>query len=105
MFTEERNTAEAGLDFRHAEGRAGERDFAGHGMFESEQLRSRDFYQSVDHPAMGEITLPGPPFRMSEDESRPGRAPSLGEHNEELYCEEMGLSRRDLARLRAARVV
>ena len=73
-------------------------------LFESEQLRSRDVYQRVAHPAAGEITLPGPPFRMSEIE-RPARAPLLGEHNEELYCDEMGLSRRDLARLRAARVV
>ena len=73
-------------------------------LFESEQLRSRDVYQRVAHPEAGEITLPGPPFRMSEVE-RPARAPLLGEHNEELYCDEMGLSRRDLARLRAARVV
>ena len=73
-------------------------------LFESEQLRSRDVYQRVAHPEAGEITLPGPPFRMSEIE-RPARAPLLGEHNEELYCDEMGLSRRDLARLRAARVV
>ena len=73
-------------------------------LFESEQLRSRDVFQRVAHPAAGEITLPGPPFRMLEVE-RPARAPLLGEHNEELYCDEMGLSRRDLARLRAARVV
>ena len=73
-------------------------------LFESEQLRSRDVYQRVAHPEAGEITLPGPPFRMSEVE-RPARASLLGEHNEELYCDEMGLSRRDVARLRAARVV
>ena len=73
-------------------------------LFESEQLRSRDVFQRVAHPAAGEITLPGPPFRMLEVE-RPARAPLLGEHNEELYCDELGLSRRDLARLRAARVV
>ena len=73
-------------------------------LFESEQLRSRDVYQRVAHPEASEITLPGPPFRMSEVE-RPARASLLGEHNEELYCDEMGLSRRDLARLRAARVV
>ena len=55
MFTEERNTAEAGLDFRHAEGRAGERDFAGHGMFESleevaraELLRLEQIADGVD---------------------------------------------------------
>src|SRR5438552_733341 len=74
-------------------------------LFESEQLRSRDFFQRLEHPVSGEITLPGPPFRMSEVQSRLGRVPLLGEHNEQLYCEEMGLSRRDLARLRAAEVI
>ena len=74
-------------------------------LFESEQLRSRDFFQRVEHPMAGDITLPGPPFGMSEVETRTGRAPLLGEHNQELYCEEMGLSRRDLARLRATAVV
>jgi len=39
---------------------------------------------------------------VSEVERPAERAPLLGEHNEALYCEEMGLSRRDLARLRAA---
>jgi crotonobetainyl-CoA:carnitine CoA-transferase CaiB-like acyl-CoA transferase len=32
-------------------------------------------------------------------------APLLGEHNTAVYCEEMGLSREDLVRLRAAGVV
>jgi crotonobetainyl-CoA:carnitine CoA-transferase CaiB-like acyl-CoA transferase len=74
-------------------------------LFESSQLRSRDYFQQVKHPLVGEITLPGPPFRMSDVNSCAGRAPLLGEHNEELYCGEMGLSRRHLARLRAAGVV
>jgi hypothetical protein len=33
------------------------------------------------------------------------RAPLLGEHNREMYCEEMGLSGRELSHLRAAGVV
>jgi crotonobetainyl-CoA:carnitine CoA-transferase CaiB-like acyl-CoA transferase len=74
-------------------------------LFGSEQLYSRDYFQRVEHPTGGEQTLPGPPFRMSGGASRAARAPLLGEHNEELYCDEMGLSRRDLARLRAARAV
>jgi len=73
-----------------------------HDLFESEQLRSREFFQQVEHPAAGGITLPGPPFRMCDVEPFSGHAPLLGEHNEQLYCDELGLSRRDLARLRAS---
>jgi CoA:oxalate CoA-transferase len=74
-------------------------------LLDSEQLRARDFFQTVDHPVAGEHTQPGAPFRMSNVDWRAGCAPLLGEHNEEVYCEEMGLSRRDLSRLRAAGVV
>ena len=74
-------------------------------LLASEQLLSRDFFQPVDHPVAGEHTHPGAPFRMSSVEWRTARAPLLGEHNEELYCDEMGLPRRDIARLRAAGVI
>jgi crotonobetainyl-CoA:carnitine CoA-transferase CaiB-like acyl-CoA transferase len=74
-------------------------------LLDSGQLRSRDFFQTSDHPVAGEHTQAGPPFRMSSVDWRPGRAPLLGEHNEEVYCEEMGLSRRDLTRLCAAGIV
>jgi crotonobetainyl-CoA:carnitine CoA-transferase CaiB-like acyl-CoA transferase len=74
-------------------------------LLESEQLRSRDYFREVEHPLAGSLTYPGPPFRMSEVEWEPGRAPLLGEHNREVYCEEMGLSGRELAHLRAAGVV
>ena len=74
-------------------------------LLESEQLQARGYFREVEHPVAGALTYPGPPFRMSEVEWKEGRAPLLGEHNEELYCDEMGLSREDLARLRAAAVI
>ncbi len=74
-------------------------------LLESEQLRARGYFQEVDHPVAGRLTYPAAPFRMSNVEWRAGRAPLLGEHNREVYCDELGLSARELARLRAAGVV
>ncbi len=74
-------------------------------LFESPQLKERGFFRETDHPVAGTLTYPGPQFRMSEVEWTAGRAPLLGEHNTEVYCEEMGMSREDLLRLRAAGVV
>src|SRR3990172_3377584 len=74
-------------------------------LLESEQLRSRGYFQELEHPRAGSLTYPGPPFRMSEVAWEPGRAPLLGEHNREVYREEMGLSARELSQLRAAGVV
>ncbi len=73
-------------------------------LLESEQLRARGYFQEAEHPVAGRRTYPGPPFRMSEVQWRAGRAPLLGEHNREVYCEELGLSGGELARLRAAGV-
>ena len=74
-------------------------------VLSSEQLAARDYFETVDHPAAGELRYPGAPFRMTEVGWRTERAPLLGEHNEEFFCGEIGLSRRDLVRLRAAGVV
>jgi crotonobetainyl-CoA:carnitine CoA-transferase CaiB-like acyl-CoA transferase len=74
-------------------------------LLESRHLEERGFFQRVDHPVAGALTYPGPQFRMSEAEWRAGRAPLLGEHNVELYREEMGLSGEGMARLCAGGVI
>jgi crotonobetainyl-CoA:carnitine CoA-transferase CaiB-like acyl-CoA transferase len=54
----------------------------------------------------GSAAVPGDaPFLMSEVEWAAGSVPSPGEHNAEFYGEALGLSPRDLVRLRAAGVI
>lgn len=63
-----------------------------------EQLAARDYFDTVAHPALGEIRLPGAPFASSPelfDAARP--APRLGEHNEEVYLGELGNTPAELA--------
>jgi len=74
-------------------------------LMDSEHLKAREFFQRVEHPMAGELTYPGPQFRMSAVEWPAGRAPLLGEHNRELYCEEMRLTGAALVRLRASGVI
>jgi len=77
----------------------------------STQMRVRRYFQEVDHPVAGRRTYPGPPFRLTGGLPgdgwgwRAGRAPLLGEHNEEVFGGLLGLERPDLVRLRAAGVV
>jgi crotonobetainyl-CoA:carnitine CoA-transferase CaiB-like acyl-CoA transferase len=72
---------------------------------ESAQLGERGYFREVDHPVAGSLTYPGPPFRMGEAPWTSGRAPLLGEHNGEVYGEELALSGRELSLLRAAGVL
>ncbi len=71
----------------------------------SPQLAARGFFREVDQPDGGRRKVPGPPFLMSEAPWRAAAAPRLGEHNEEVLCQGLGLSKGELSRLRAAGVV
>jgi hypothetical protein len=60
------------------------------------QYEARGFFHEIGHPQAGTITYPGAPFRMSETPAEVRRAPLLGEHNDEVYIEALGLSQNHL---------
>src|SRR3990170_64809 len=67
-------------------------------QLEFPQLVAREFWQKVEHPELGaDLTYPGGFVRLSDGECRiRRRAPLIGEHNEGIYGEEIGLSKREL---------
>ncbi len=73
-------------------------------LAENPQLRHRDYFQRVHHGELGDtLTYPGPPVRLSATPWAIRRRPPLiGEHNEEVYGGELGLSKEELAALEAA---
>ncbi|MFH1382669.1 MAG: CoA transferase [Chloroflexota bacterium] len=67
------------------------------------QLQARNFWSNIEHEELGEtLVYPGSPFVLSG--RRPGlrRAPLIGEHNEDIYCGELGFSGRKISSLRRA---
>ena len=60
----------------------------------------------VDDPVIGKVKMPGIVPRMSES---PGRvdhlAPSLGQHNQDVYGELLGYDRGKLAALREEGII
>ena len=70
-------------------------------MADDPHLRDRGFYVEVEHPELGRaFTYPGTgaiyngsPWHISR------RAPLVGEHNEEILCGELGISRQELTAL------
>ena len=73
---------------------------------ESEQLKSRDYFQQVEHPELGtSFTYLGAPVLLSATPWRiGGRAPLLGEHNAEVFGE-LGLSEDELQDLSVKGVI
>jgi crotonobetainyl-CoA:carnitine CoA-transferase CaiB-like acyl-CoA transferase len=75
-------------------------------LFDCQQLRERDFFVAVDHPVAGRAEYPGMGPRLSGGDYEIRRpAPLLGQHNAEIYRDELGYSAQDLVVLRASGVI
>ncbi len=71
------------------------------------QLSMRSFFVPVEHPELG-ATLPyiGAPFRLSETPWKIAkRSPHIGEHNAEIYGNELGMDEQELILLRREGVI
>ncbi len=73
-------------------------------LLDDPHFRERDFWTEVDHPVAGRLPYPAAPFHLTETPARPGRAPLLGEHNQEIYGR-LGYCKKDLVRLRQGGVI
>jgi benzylsuccinate CoA-transferase BbsE subunit len=70
------------------------------------QLRERGFFVEVEHPRAGKLVMPGAPFRTARTPWRIARpAPGVGEHNDEVYGGELGLSGDERRALRERGVI
>ncbi len=66
------------------------------------QIKARDFFVKVKHPVIGEHRVPVPPFKLSRNSFNIRPAPRLGEHNDYVYRQLLGLSDSEFAELSAA---
>jgi crotonobetainyl-CoA:carnitine CoA-transferase CaiB-like acyl-CoA transferase len=70
------------------------------------QLKAREYFVEVDHPKTGKVLYPGAAFKLSES---PWKircpAPLLGQHNDEIYCGQLGYSKEDLVKLREGGII
>jgi crotonobetainyl-CoA:carnitine CoA-transferase CaiB-like acyl-CoA transferase len=73
---------------------------------ENAQARARGFFQELEHPLTGKTPYPSYPARF-DGHFAPWRrpAPSLGQHNDEVLTELLGLSEDELKELREAGVI
>jgi crotonobetainyl-CoA:carnitine CoA-transferase CaiB-like acyl-CoA transferase len=74
-------------------------------VFNWRQYHERGFWIEIDHPKTGPLTYARLPFIMSETPTGVGRAPLLGEHNEDIYINQLGYSRQELIQLKELNVV
>ena len=73
-------------------------------LMEDEQLKAKKFFVETEHPVMGKVTYPGAPFSLSKTPARTGKAPLLGEDNEEIF-NGLGYSKADLLTLKQQYII
>lgn len=75
-------------------------------LLNSQQLLERGFFVDIGRPDTGEIKAPGAPFKLERTPMRLNRrAPQLGEHNEQIYCNRIQISKKELVELKQAGVI
>jgi crotonobetainyl-CoA:carnitine CoA-transferase CaiB-like acyl-CoA transferase len=76
-------------------------------LLDDAHLHDRGFWKQVDHPELGrKFTYPGEPAIFNDSPWRLSRrAPLIGEHNVEIFCDELRLSRSELAVLAESHVI
>ncbi len=73
-------------------------------LLEDPQLKAREFFEVTTHPRLGETVCPGSPAKLSKTPWHSGRAPLLGEHNQEIYSQ-YGYTKQDIERWRTAKII
>jgi formyl-CoA transferase len=74
-------------------------------LIEDESLAANEMVVRVAHPDRGEFTTVGCPIKLSDSPVEIERPPLLGEHNEEIYANELGLEAAQLAELKSTGVI
>jgi crotonobetainyl-CoA:carnitine CoA-transferase CaiB-like acyl-CoA transferase len=70
------------------------------------QMKARHALQDVAHPGIGPLPLPVAPMRFSEERvAIRGRTPALGEHNETILSQLLGLAPEQIAALTSSGVL
>ncbi len=76
-------------------------------ILDNPQLKARDYYQTIQHPELvTPVTFLGPFAQLTAAPIEHRRfPPAIGEHNGDMYGDELGMQPADMARLRALGVI
>ena len=74
-------------------------------LIEDPQLEASGFWTELEHPQAGTLKYPLGIFYSEEVSPSNSPAPALGQHNQDIYCQELGFTREELVSLRANGII
>jgi benzylsuccinate CoA-transferase BbsF subunit len=80
--------------------------FSNEEIFSDPHFKAQELAVEVEHPSMGKQVVLGPPWRLSETPARITKsAPTIGENNEYVFGEILGMSGKEIARLMEEEII
>jgi benzylsuccinate CoA-transferase BbsF subunit len=80
--------------------------FSAEELFNDPHLKERELTTEIEHPVLGKQVVLTPPWKLSETPARIAKpAPLLGEHNDYVFGELLGLSKDEINRLVEDKVI
>ena len=75
-------------------------------VLENPQYLHRNYFVDVTHPIAGDIKFPGAPFKLSKTPAQfNSTAPTLGEHNKEIFKSVLNLTEEQIVNMRSAQIL
>jgi benzylsuccinate CoA-transferase BbsF subunit len=106
QWTRQRDPFEAMEILQKAGVPAGVVECAEDQILKDRQLKHRSFIVEVDHPKAGKHLHVGQPIKLSETPTLPStHAPLIGEHTDEIMIDLLGMSAREIKRLKKEKVL
>ena len=80
--------------------------FSAEEILSDPHVKARGLINEVEHPVLGKKVVINPSWKHSETPARIHKAsPLLGEHNEEVFGELLGMSKEEVKKLEAAQII
>ena len=75
-------------------------------VLENSQYLHREYFVDVEHPIAGPIKFPGAPFKLSKTPAQfNSTAPTLGQHNREIFRDVLQLTDAQITSMRSAQIL
>lgn len=74
-------------------------------LLAAQDMHKRGVFATINHPARGEVVVPGWPVRMSGSPVEVVSPPLLSQHNFEVYRDWLGLEEKEVAKMREEKVI
>lgn len=94
------------MELLQSSGIAAMPSFSAEEILSDPHVKARGLINEVQHPVLGKKVVINPSWKLSETPARIHKAsPLLGEHNEEVFGDLLGMSKEEVQKLEAAQII